>query len=177
MSHSRNARCVERSAQLLGCNDTVHLDSNGRKHAPDNVSLEAWPDVLGSSIRDSSIDCMVWSCAMYKARPSQGAVIFFGPSVASGTALGLSQLVHLGHALLELHVLAFLVAVPLLLTLPGQEVRIGPAPVEGDQEVGAAVPVLYGELRIAHLVAGRLPRHGDCFVVCHIDSAIVTVQL
>lgn len=44
------------------------------------------------------------------------------------------------------------------LTLPGQEVRIGPAPVEGDQEVGAAVPVLYGELRIAHLVAGRLCR-------------------
>ena len=140
------------------------------------------------------------------ARSSSACLPPAAPLVTPGTALGLPQLIHLGHPLLELVVLAFLVAVPLLLqwtvsrvraqiscphcssesrprpprriaiqlgratqegrggelrvstylTLPGQVVRVGPAPVEGDQEVGAVVPVCHGELRIAHLLAGRL---------------------
>lgn len=75
------------------------------------------------------------------------------------------------------------------LALPGQVVCLEAAPVEGDQEVRAAVSVCQRELRIAHLLAGRLwsqlcvsadslgrvgmgsggltPRHFNCFVVCH----------
>lgn len=62
-------------------------------------------------------------------------------SVTSRALLRFSQLVHLGHALLELFVLAFLVAVSLVVALPRQVVGVGAAPVEGDQEVRAAVSV------------------------------------
>lgn len=44
------------------------------------------------------------------------------------------------------------------LALPRQEVSVGPAPVEGNQEVGAVVPVCHGKLGVAHLLAGRLCR-------------------
>ena len=42
------------------------------------------------------------------------------------------------------------------LTLPRQKVGIHATPVERDQQVGAAVAVGHGELRGAHLLAGRL---------------------
>lgn len=49
---------------------------------------------------------------MRTARPSLGSLL-----IAPRTTLGRSELVHLGHPLLELDVLTFLVAVPLLLYL------------------------------------------------------------
>lgn len=105
----------------------------------------------------------------------------FMASVAPLAVLGRPELVHLGDSLLELDVLAFLVAVALVLeskgvssaiaprarpplwttqlttyfALPRQKVGIRATPVERDQQVGAAVAVGHGELRSAHLLAGR----------------------
>jgi hypothetical protein len=42
------------------------------------------------------------------------------------------------------------------LALPRQVVRLVPAPIQRDQEVGAAVTVGKRELGVAHLLAGRL---------------------
>lgn len=42
------------------------------------------------------------------------------------------------------------------LALPWQVVRVLPASVEGDQEVGAVVSVCQREHGITHLLAGRL---------------------
>lgn len=129
--------------------------------------------------------CM-YTASLLLARPSPTAT---AASVAPSTALGFPELVHLGHPLLELDILALLVAVSLVLqqresacqsiriqcwccrpvscslagrlgchsylTLPRQVVCLVPTPVEGDQKVGAAVSVCHGELRIAHLLAGR----------------------
>jgi hypothetical protein len=41
------------------------------------------------------------------------------------------------------------------LALPRHVEGLEATPIEGNQQVGAAVSVLHGELRIAHLLAGR----------------------
>jgi hypothetical protein len=68
-------------------------------------------------------------------------LFYFNLSVASLSTLGLSQLVHLGHSLLELDVLALLVAMSLVGALPWCVPGLAAALVERDEEVGAAVTV------------------------------------
>lgn len=103
-------------------------------------------------------------------------------SVAPRSILGRPQLVHLGDALFELDVLAFLVGVSLVLrvllvcrsfvclvlvvvgpqqwpsylALPREVVGLVATPVQRDEKVGAAVAVGHGQFGIAHLLASGL---------------------
>lgn len=148
---------------------------------------------LPSMISQPRPPCFTFLFCMYTASPSCDSCarpFVSSPSstalVTPRTSLGLSELVHLGHPLLELDVLALFVAVSLVLwcgqycqlprdesgsgasrltgtlgwnpyvALPGKVVCVLTTTVEGDQEVAAAVAVRHGEFGITHLLAGRL---------------------
>jgi hypothetical protein len=75
-------------------------------------------------------------------------------SVAPGTILRGSQLIHLGDALLEFLVLALLVAVSLILAFPRKVVLLLSATVQWDQEVCTGVSVRKRKTGIGHFLTG-----------------------
>lgn len=87
------------------------LDHSGihRVHMLDLVPLER-------VLCDQVVYC-VFGCLSRPRTCAQLACVCFPFLIAPRTALGRSELVHLGHPLLELDILTFLVAVPLLLYL------------------------------------------------------------
>jgi hypothetical protein len=128
----------------------------------------------------NSVRCLIGIAVYPTARRSRGYVQWakpFRPSlVTPRPVLGFPELVHLGHPLLELDVLALFVRMSLVLrlvlvslssplsagqlglvylALPREVVRLVATPVEGDQEVGAAVAVCHGQLGRRHFLARR----------------------
>jgi hypothetical protein len=96
-----------------------------------------------------------------------------------GLRVPLPDLLHLLHALQEDLVLALLVAVALVLALPGQVETLPAARVERDEELGAEVARAQRQARFHHLLLRRqvLPRrrHCDC-AVCPLNPQLASVD-